>query len=123
MAISKTKLKSRVDRKTNPVVAVTLSTAIKYEPWRAVAQILSGSARNYASLNLSHIDKHTKMGDTVVIVGKVLASGELTKKVRICSLSISQGAREKLKKTKSEYVSILQEINANQKAAGIKLLR
>lgn len=123
MTVSKTTLKSRVPRKTNPIVAQTLVLAIKNEAWKPIAQILSGSTRNYAALNLGMIDKHTKLGDTVVIPGKVLASGALTKKVRICSLSISASALEQLKKTKTEYVSIAEEIAQNPKAQGIKILR
>ncbi|MBU0977901.1 MAG: 50S ribosomal protein L18e [Nanoarchaeota archaeon] len=121
--LSKTKLKSRVQRKTNPVLVETLQAAIKNPAWKPVANILSSSTRKYSSLNLFEIDKETKAGDTVIIVGKVLSNGELTKKVRICALSISEKAQEKLKSTKSEIVSILEEITKNPKAEGIKILR
>lgn len=121
--LSKTKLKNRVKRKTNPVLVETLQAAIKNPKWGEVAKILSGPHRKYSSLNLFEIDKEVKTGDTVVIVGKVLSKGELTKKIRICALSISEKAKEKLKPTKSEIVSILEEITKNPKAEGIKILR
>jgi ribosomal protein L18E len=121
--LSKTKLKSRVKKKTNPVLAETLQAAIKAPAWNNVAKLLSGSTRNYSSKNLFEIEKETKLGDTVIIIGKVLSKGELTKKVRICALAISEKAQEKLKTTKSEIVSILEEITKNPKAEGIKILR
>ena len=121
--LSKTKIKSRVQRKASPVLVETLQAAIKNSKWSDVAKILSGPNRKYSSLNLFEIDKEVKTGDTVVIVGKVLSKGELTKKIRICALSISEKAKEKLKPTKSEIVSILEEITKNPKAEGIKLLR
>lgn len=121
--LSKTKIKSRVSKKTNPVLVETLQAAIRNPAWNDVAKILSGPTRKQSSLNLFEIDKQTKAGDTVVIIGKVLSKGELTKKVRICALSISEKAQEKLKPTKSEAVSILEEITKNKKMEGVKILR
>lgn len=121
--LSKTKIKSRVKRKTNPVLVETLQAAIKHPAWKPVAAILSSSTRKYASKNLFEIDKETKTGDTVVIVGKILSKGELTKKVKICALSISQKATENLKHSKSEFITILEEIKKNQKMEGVKILR
>ncbi|MFH1803003.1 MAG: 50S ribosomal protein L18e [archaeon] len=121
--LSKTKLKSRVSRKTNPVLVETLQAAIKNPAWIDVAKLLSGPTRKQVSKNLFEIDKETKAGDTVVIVGKVLSKGELTKKVRICTLSISEKAQEKAKTAKAEIVSILEEITKNKKAEGVRILR
>jgi len=123
MAVSKTKIKFRRKKKTNQELVETISLALKNKPWGKISQFLSSSTKKYSSVNLYQIEKQTSAGDTVVIPGKVLSQGELTKKVRICSLSISEAAREKLKKTKSEYVSILEEIKKNPKAQGVKLIR
>ncbi|MFH1290683.1 MAG: 50S ribosomal protein L18e [Nanoarchaeota archaeon] len=121
--LSKTKIKERTRRKTNPILVETLNAANKHKEWHDVAVSLSTPTRRYPDKNLFEIDKQTKAGDTVVFVGKVLSKGELTKKVRICALSISEEAREKLKPTKSEIVSILEEITKNPKATGVKILR
>ncbi len=121
--ISKNKIKLRARKKTNPETAETILSASKHPAWKAIAQKISGSTRHYASVNLSTIEKNTTAGDTVVIPGKILSQGSITKKVRICALGISELAREKLKATKSEYVSILEEIKKNAKAEGIKVLK
>ncbi|MBX4212122.1 50S ribosomal protein L18e [Candidatus Pacearchaeota archaeon] len=121
--ISRTMIKARMHRKTNPSLAETILMAHKNKGWNEVAKLISTSTRNHSSVNLSDIDKNTKEGDTVIIPGKVLGSGNLTKKVRICSLAISESAKEKLKETKSEYVSIAEEIKINSKAQGIKIIR
>lgn len=121
--ISKTKIKSRTRKKTNPVLVETISTARKNHGWLPVAKMLASPKALHSSLNLSDIDRQTTPGDTVVIPGKVLSGGNLTKKVRICALSISEKAKEKLKESKSEIVSILEEIHKNPKAQGVKILR
>lgn len=121
--ISNTKIKIRSERKTNPFLRETILAARKNLKWNNVARLLSGSTKNQTKLNLFEIDKETKAGDTVIIVGKVLSKGELTKKLRICALSVSEKAHEKVKAQKSELVSIMEEIIKNPKAEGIKILR
>lgn len=120
--ISKTKLKRHLRMKTNPELVETIKLASKSAPWQAIAKRLAASTRKQSSVNLMEIDKKTTAGDTVIILGKVLGFGELTKKVRICALSMSHSAKEKLKNTKSEGVSVLDEIKKNPKAEGIKII-
>ena len=121
--ISKTKIKLRLRRKTNPELAETIQFANKSPPWKELAQILSRSTKKYSSINLWDIEKQTSAGDTIIIPGKVLSSGEVTKKLRICALSISEKAKEKLKASKSEFVTIKEEIIKNPKAEGIKIIK
>ncbi|MBI3334241.1 50S ribosomal protein L18e [Candidatus Pacearchaeota archaeon] len=122
MTVSMVHIKEKSRRKTNPSLVATLLAARKQKAWLALAHRLSGPTRLHAALNLDQIDKQTTAGDTIVIPGKVLASGTLSKKLRICALSISTSARDKLKSTKSEYVSIFEEIAKNPKAQGVKML-
>ena len=121
--ISRTKIKSNLRKKTSPVIIEAIMLAKKHQPWLGLARLLSGPSSNYSSFNLSEISKHAKEGDTILVVGKVLGEGDLTKKVRLVALSIAHSANEKLKKTKSEFVTIAEEIKKNPKAEGVKILR
>ena len=121
-SISKTKIKKHLRNKTNPALVVTIALASKHKPWLPIAKLLAGSTRSYASVNLNEIEKKTTTGDTILVPGKVLSAGEVLKKIRVCALGFSSAAREKLKKTKSEIVSIAEEIKINPKAEGIKVL-
>lgn len=121
--ITRTKIKSRRINKTNNQTVETVSLALKNKNWMKVAQFLSASTRKYSSVNLSQIDKESSTGDTVLVLGKVLGAGELTKKVRICALSFSSSAQEKIKKSKSESALVLDEIKNNPKAEGIKIIK
>ena len=122
-SLSLTHIKNKARRKTNPSLKETLVSARKNKAWMALAHVLSGATRSHASINLEQIEKQTKAGDTILIPGKVLGSGNLTKKVRICALGISSSARDKLKASKSEFVTIADELNDNPKAEGIKVIR
>ncbi|MEK6889893.1 MAG: 50S ribosomal protein L18e [Nanoarchaeota archaeon] len=121
--VSATHVKNKARRKTNPTLIETILTARKHKGWFQLAHILSGSTNTHLALNLSEIDSQTKAGDTVIITGKVLGSGNLTKKVRICALSASEEALEKIKKDKSEFVTILDEIKKNPKAEGVRIIK
>lgn len=112
-----------MSKKKDSLVVETIKEAKKHKAWMNVASLLSGPKRNYISVNLSDIDGQTKEGDTVMIIGSVLGAGHVEKKIRVCAMHFSAQATDKLKKTKSEIVSILDEIKKNHKAEGVKLLR
>jgi len=121
--VSKTKIKSRARKKTSPDLKETIALALKNPGWNEVAKLLSSSTRKLSSVNLFEIDRQTSAGDTVLIPGKVLSKGSLTKKVSIVALSISQSALDKLKETKSDFKTIKEEILKNKKFEGVKILR
>ena len=121
--LSKNKIKTRSRKKTNPEIVSTIKVASKNVNWMPIAKILSGPTRLLISLNLNQIDKNSSIGDTLIVPGKVLSQGDLTKKIKICALSISKQAQEKLKNTKSEFIKIIDEIKKNSKAEGIKILK
>jgi len=110
-------------RKTNPELVRSIIKAKKNKEWLEVASILSGPRRKKISINLDKIDKETKEGDTVVVPGKVLGGGEISKKIRIASLSFSEEAEKKLREKKCEVVSIEEEVRVNPEAKGIKILK
>ncbi len=123
--ISIRKIKARTKHKTNSSTsqAILLALKSKSKGWFPAAQRLSAGTRQHLAINLDRIDELTKAGDTVIVLGKVLGVGEITKKVRICALGFSCSARDKLKKTKSEAVSLLEEIQKNPRAEGIKIIQ
>jgi len=123
ISMSKTELKKRQRRKTNPQLAAAVYWATKNPAWIKFAKLLSQSTKLQSAINLKEIDEKTKLGDLVLIPGRVLSVGEITKKIRICSFGISNQAKEKLTKTHSEWINILDEIKRNPKAEGFKIIK
>ena len=123
MAKSKTLIEKQVARKHNPEIVETAIKAKKSEKWKNVAEILSRPRRLQVIKNLDEIDKESKEGDTIIIPGKVLGNGDMSKKIKIVALSFSQEAERKLKAKKCEMLSLIKEIETNKKADGIKILR
>lgn len=121
--LSKTKIKSNTRKKTSEELVETIKLAAKNPHWLKIADSISRSRSNYSAVNLKNIEENAAEGDTIIVPGKILSQGEITKKIRLCALSISKEAKEKLKNSKSEFFSLIHEIKNNPKAEGIKIVR
>ncbi len=108
-------------RKNNLELVETIIKSKKNNKWLEVARILSGPKR--ISINIGNIEEETKEGDIIVVPGKVLSEGDISKKIRIVALNFSDKAKEKLNNKKCEIVTILEEIKVNPKGDGIKILK
>lgn len=118
---SKSLIEKQLQRKNNPELVETLIAAKKNEKWLEIASILSGSRRNRINMNLNDIEKEAE-GDKVLVPGKVLSEGELSKKVKVIALNFSKKTKEKLKTSGIQFSSVLEEIKSNPSAEGIKVL-
>ena|SRR3989344_3704849 len=123
MAVSKTIIGKRLPRKQDPYIVETVLAAKKKEKWQTIAQIVSGSRRRYSAVNLKRIDAEAAEGDTIVIPGKVLGSGELSKRLRVCALYFSSSAINKIKHSHGEAIRLVDEIKKNPQAQGVTLLK
>jgi len=110
---TKTKIGKQLERKSNRELVKTILAAKKKDKWIKVARILSGPRRKAVSLNLEEINENSKNGETVVVPGKVLSQGEISKKVKIVAQSFSEKAKEKLLKSKIAHSDITEEIKKN----------
>jgi len=94
----------------------------KVRIWKYVAELLSKPTRQRIEVNLSKIDKHTKEGDIVVVPGKVLGSGKLTKKVTIAAWKFSENALLKAKKSGANIITIEELVKSNPTGSNVKII-
>lgn len=120
---SKTRIESQSKRKGNEVLVDTIRAAKKTDSkfWIGVASVLSAPRRSKVAVNLSELDADTKEGDTIVVPGKVLSRGDVSKKIAIVAFDFSDEAKSKLLKTKSQVLSIADEIKKNPEAKGLRM--
>jgi large subunit ribosomal protein L18e len=119
---SKTLIGKQVTKKTNPELVETILAAKKKDKWVKIAGLLSSPRANMINLNLDKLNEESKEGDTIVVPGKILAQGELNKKIKVVALSFSEKAKEKISKSKGEISTILEEIKKNPEAKNIKFI-
>lgn len=113
-------------RKTNPNL-VSLIEGMRskgYEDevaiWIAISKKLSKPTRRQCEVNLSKINRLTKDGETIVVPGKVLGSGEIDHKVTVAAYKFSQTAIEKIEKL-GETLSINELMERDPKGSNVRI--
>lgn len=97
------------------------STTTGTNVFRAVAEKLSAPASQRASVNISRIEKYANEGESIIVPGKVLGDGLISKKVTVVAFSASAGAIEKIEKAGGKFVEI-REYLAKKPSAKIRIL-
>ena len=72
------------------------SKKYKSEMFKSVAKELARPTRIRRKVNVYQINKHLRDGETAIVPGKVLSTGDLTKKVTVAAWDFSDKAREKI---------------------------
>lgn len=91
-----------------------LSRKHKKPLFERITDELKKGRRRKRSVNLSKINRYSIKGSNVLVLGKVLGSGELKHSVKIIAFDYSKSALEKLKNSNSE-VKTLQDFAKNPK--------
>ena len=87
-----------------------------------LADMLETSERRRATVNLSKISRETDGKEIVLVPGKVLASGELTKPVKIASFSMSAEAARKITAAGGKAIGIREMLKENPGGKGIRII-
>lgn len=89
--------------------------------WKAVAENLERPTRQRRVVNLYKIERYARDGETVVVPGKVLGTGECTKKLHVAAYSFSTDAQEKISKA-GKCMSIAELVAKNPKGEKVRLM-
>lgn len=94
----------------------------KINIWKRIASDLEKPTRARRIVNLYNIDKNSKDNETVLVPGKVLATGNLNKKITIAAYTVSKKAQDKIKESGSNVVSIFELMEKNPKGKNVRIL-
>ncbi len=90
--------------------------------WFAVAEHLSKPSRQRVAVNLSRINRCTEKSETIIVPGKVLASGTLDHAVTVAAFDASSKAKEKLAAVKAKYLSIAELVEKNPQGSNVRII-
>jgi len=119
---------TRKTKKTNPRLLALIQDLKKNSSendvpiWKDVALRLEKPLGNWPEVNLNKIDNYVREGETALVPGKVLSSGNLNKKVTIAAWSFSEKSLEKIKKAGGKHMLIEDLMNSNPKGDNIRIL-
>lgn len=87
-----------------------------------LAKLLEKPERRRAEVKLSRIDRYSKENEVIVVPGKVLSDGMLTKKVSIAAFKFSEEAEKKIEKSGGKVLSIKELIDKNPKGTDVRIM-
>ncbi len=90
--------------------------------WKRIAIELEGPTSKRPAVNLSKIDKYSKVDEIIIVPGKILSMGTLTKKITIAAYSFSGTAVEKIKASGSKVISIHELVRKNPKGQKMRII-
>jgi len=94
----------------------------KADIWKRVAKELEKPTRIRRAVNLSRINRNAEAGEDVIIPGKVLASGDLTKKINLVSFSFSESALNKVNASGSKAILLKDYVKKNPKGSKTRIM-
>lgn len=116
-----------MDKKANPTNPILIQTIDLLEEqdaslWNDVAENLGKVNRRRPEVNLSDIERNTEEGDTVVVPGKLLGAGSLTKEVTVAAFQASNSAKNQVNEN-GEFMFIEDLVEENPGAEEVKIVK
>lgn len=114
--------------KSNPVLVDLidrLRTVARDEDapiWREVAERLEGPNRNWAEVNVSHLQSVLDEGEVAVVPGKLLGDGHLVKPVTVGAFQCSDGARAAVEEAGGTYLPLEDLLDDHPDGSEVRLL-
>ena len=115
--------------KTNPQLVATIDNlkAITRDNnaaiWRDIALRLEKPKRNWAEANLSKLERYAKDGETIIVPGKVLAAGSISKKITVAAFSFSDAAAKAIVAAGGKTMTFEELAKENPKGTGVRIMR
>ena len=91
--------------------------------WRDIAKRLEKPKSNWAETNLSKLDRYAKDGETIIVPGKVLAAGSISKKITVAAYGFSAKAESGIKAAGGKTMTIAALMAENPKGSKVRILR
>ena len=115
----------RKNRKENEVLVSLIDRLLKEKKpvWKRVAEELSKPRRKRVEVNLSRINQHVNDGETILVPGKVLGAGTLSKKITVAAFSFSESAKKLIGDAGGKAISIDALLDSNPSGKSVVLFK
>jgi len=112
-------------KKTNQILQALVGELMKNKKpfWRKVAYGLSRPSRQKVEVSRSKIEQYAAENATVIVPGKVLGAGMLSKKITIAAFAFSESAKKLLDATGGKTVTIESLHKSNPEGKNVLILK
>lgn len=91
--------------------------------WRDIARRLDKPKRNWAEVNISRLERYAEDGDVIIVPGKLLGAGNLSKKLTVAAFKFSDSARQKIEGAGGRNLSITELLQESPEGSSIRVMR
>ena len=118
----------RINRKSNSELVqsiISLKKAARDNDapiWRSIAKRLEGPSRNWPTVNISKLEYNSQKNSKIVVPGKLMGSGNLTKKVTVSAYSFTKSATEKIERAGGKCLQYNDFIKSNPKGKDVMVI-
>ena len=118
----------RINRKSNAELIQSITSLKKAARdndapiWRSIAKRLEGPSRNWPTVNISKLEYNSQKNSKIVVPGKLMGSGNLTKKVTVSAYSFTKSATEKIEKAGGKCLHYSDFIKSNPKGKDVMVI-
>jgi large subunit ribosomal protein L18e len=118
----------RINRKSNAELIQSITSLKKAARdndapiWRSIAKRLEGPSRNWPTVNISKLEYNSQKNSKIVVPGKLMGSGNLTKKVTVSAYSFTKSATEKIEKAGGKCLQYSDFIKSNPKGKDVMVI-
>jgi large subunit ribosomal protein L18e len=118
------KMKRIKSNQTQQLIASlkTLAIAENTALWKRVAVELEKPSRSKREVNIYKLESCAKEGEIVIVPGKVLGNGVLSKKITVAALAVSQSAQDKISSNNGEVLTIQELMKTNPKGSKVRIM-
>ena len=97
-------------------------TARESRFWHRVVKDLKRPSRQRKTVNLYKIARYARQGETILVPGKVLSVGEITKPVEVAAINFSAEAKKKITAARGKAFSIKELFQQNPQGKKVRIL-
>ncbi len=90
--------------------------------WGSVADRLERPRRRAMPLNVGHLERLASAEETVVVPGKLLAAGPLSKRLTVAAFAYSTEARAKIHAAGGTAITVHDLLKSRPDGSGVRLL-
>ena len=90
--------------------------------WKRIAQDIKKPTRQRRTVNVYKIDQFAQEGEVIIVPGKVLSVGSLSKKVDVAAINFSSEARKKIIEAKGKVLSIKELLQKNPEGKNVRII-
>ena len=122
------KIRKMQRRKSNPNLVKLIDRLLEESAknnakvWKDIAERLAKPRRLYAEVNVSKIEKYAKENEYVIVPGKVLGGGRISKAVKVAALSFSESAKRKIEEAGGVCMDISKLLEENPSGSNVRIL-